>query len=58
MDSVKHVEILKLLFSQAATVTGVPADGYELTHYLRNIISFDCIYGFDRLQSRITSISN
>ncbi len=30
------------------------ADGYELTHYLRNIISFDRIYGFDRLQSRIT----
>ncbi len=54
LDSVKHVHILKLLFSQAVTVTGVPADGYELTHYLRNIISFDCIYGFDRLQSRIT----
>ncbi len=25
------------------------------THHLKNIISFDCIYGFDRLASRITS---
>ncbi len=28
---------------------------YEPTHHLKNIISFDIIYGFDRLQSRITS---
>ena len=52
LDSVKHVHILKLLFSQAVTVTGVPADGFEPTHHLQNIISFDCIYGFDRLKSR------
>ncbi len=58
LDSVKHVKILKLLFSQAVTVTRVPADSYmyELTHHLRNTISFDCTYGFDRLQSRITSL--
>ncbi len=28
----------------------------ESAHNLRNIISFDCIYGFDRLQSRIASL--
>ncbi len=27
LDSVNHVHILKLLFSQAVTVTAVPADG-------------------------------
>ena len=32
--SVKHVKILKLLFSQAVTATGLPADGYELASYL------------------------
>ncbi len=31
--SVKHAQILKLLFSQAVTATGVPADGYELARY-------------------------
>ncbi len=56
LDSVKHVKILKPLFSQAVTVTGVPADSYELSHHLRNTISFDGIYGFDRLQSRTTSL--
>ena len=55
MASVKHVNILKLLFSQAETVTRVPADGDEPTNHLKNIISFDRMYGLDRLQSRITS---
>ena len=52
LPSVNHVQILELLFSLAVTVTGMPADGYEPTHHLKNIISFDCIYGFDRLKSR------
>ncbi len=46
---------MKLLLSQAVTATRVPADGHEPTYHLKNIISFDFIYGFDRLQSIITS---
>ena len=58
LTSVKHVNILKLLSSQAVTVTRLSADDYELTHYLRNIISFDCRYGFNRLQSIIKTTTS
>ncbi len=34
LASVKHVRILKLLVSQAVTVTGMPADDQELACYL------------------------
>ncbi len=50
--SVKYVQILKLLFSQAVTASRVPADGCGLACYLQNVVSFNCIYGFVSLQSR------
>ncbi len=50
--SIKYVQILKLLFPQAVTASRVPADGCELTCYLRNVVSVNCIYGFASLQSR------
>ena len=50
--SVKHVQILKLLFSQAVTASRVPADGCGLGCYLKNVVSFNCICGFASLQSR------
>ncbi len=52
MPSANHVQFMKLIFSQAVTVTGVAAAGFEPTNHLQNIISFDCMYGFDRLKSR------
>ncbi len=42
----------EMLFSQAVTVTWVQEDRYETTHHLKNIISFECMYGFDRLKLR------
>ena len=54
LASVKHVQILKLLTSQAVNLSVVPAAVCMLAHYIQDIISFVSIYGFDRLQSRIT----
>ena len=54
LASVKHVQILKLLTSQAVDVSEIPAAGCRLAPCFQDIISFVSIYGFDRLQSRIT----
>ena len=52
LTSVKHVQILKLLFSQAVTASRVPADCCGLACCLQNVVSFNCIYGFASLQLR------
>ncbi len=44
--SVKHVQILKLLSSQAVTASRGPADGCWLACYLQNVVGFNCIHGF------------
>ena len=45
LECVKHIANLKLLSLQA---------GCRLAHYFRDILSFISMYGFNRLQLRIT----